>query len=190
MADHENDDFKGSSASRRGFMKRASAGLGVAITANLATALQGRAQTRAEAGLIDKAAELVQANARKGLSRDRSSAVSLAAQYREMGGNSKDVVSVLNYVDESLKQANALDRYNPRLIDEAVSDGIAKYAEANIGAVADKSSQYRVEESAARVMFDRGGAQLKNVLDQREVQVPGLTSPMLKNPDLKITPSR
>jgi len=178
MTAKKNQGKSGSSESRRHFLKKTSVGIGAAAALPatfLAQVLEVKAAMEKDGALIEKAAALVEANARKGAKEERN-ALSLKDQYRELGGSSRDVVKVLGLVDERLAKIKAFQRYNRGAIDQAVQGAIIDYVGPKGAAAAGKSNLYDVKGSAARVMFDRGGVKLKSLLDRNEVRVPGFNA--------------
>ena len=176
MTAKKNQDAAGANESRRDFLKKTGLGIGTAAAlpaSFLAQVLEVKAAVQMDGNLINKAAGMVEANARKGV---RGNALSLMDQYRELGGSSKDVVAVLKLVDGRLAKIKAFERYNKGAIDRAVQDSIIDYVGPKGGAAADKSSLYDVRGSAAREMFDRGGSRLKSHLTRAGVQVPGFNA--------------
>ena len=137
----------------------------------LAQVLEVKAAVRRDGDMIEKAAARVDANARRG---GKGSAVSLRVQYQKLGGRNKDVLQVLGGVDSRLAKEKLFNRrYDRRLVEKAVQDSIIDYVGPKGGAAAGKSNLYNVRDSAARVMFDRGGSRLKNHLDKAGVKISG-----------------
>lgn len=176
MTAKKNQGATGTNESRRDFLKKTGLGIGTAAALPatfLAQVLEVKAAVQMDGSIINKAAAMVEANARKGA---KGNALSLMDQYRGLGGSSKDVVQVLKLVDARLAKINAFQRYNKGAIDRAVQDSIIDYVGPKGGVAADKSSLYDIKGSAAREMFDRGGARLKSHLSRAGVQVPGFNA--------------
>lgn len=182
-------DESGANESRRDFLKKTGLGIGAAAALPagfLAQVLEVKAAVQKDGALIDRAAAQVEANARKGAT---GNALSLMDQYKAAGGSSRDVLEVMKLVDVKLAKIKAFERYNKGAIDRAVEDAIIDYVGPKGSVAAGKSSLYDIKGSAARDMFDRGGARLKSHLTRAGVQVPGYNAPRVPSTQLqRMTP--
>jgi hypothetical protein len=175
----------GEGDSRREFLKKAAL-IGAAVSVNLNSILQARAQGAGEKALIDRAANAVAANAARGL---RGTSISVAAQYRTIGGRNAEVIRAMELVDGTLaRQQVFTNPFDPVVIDRGIANGIAEFARGNIGMVAGKDSQAQLPDSAARAMFERGGQPLATVLQQQNIQIRNLRQIQQTKPPLTLQP--
>jgi hypothetical protein len=177
------------SESRRAFLKKVGIAAGAAHVPFLLRVLEIRAAVRRDGEIIEAAAKQVESNAQRGL---KGRALLLTEAYKAKGGRNREVLTALAMVDRRFRDANALRRFNPRLINQQIEQGITEYVKAGrTGAAAAKgNSQYHIRDSAARVMFNYGGNTLKTHMNQSGYKIAGYNAPMRRqiSPQLK-TPS-
>jgi hypothetical protein len=165
------------SESRRDFLKKLGAAAGAVQVPFLLRVLEVRAAVRRDGAIIEAAAKQVESNAKRGL---KGKSLLLTEVYKAKGGRNKEVLTALSMVDRQLRDANALRHFNPKLINRQIEKGITDYVKAGrTGVAAAKgNSQYRVRDSAARVMFNYGGETLKTHMNQSGYKIAGYNAPM------------